>query len=67
MDNLETLFATAVNKDCGNASGSILERLVKSRASTMFGQPSYSLDGPGLFISLSGPHEEFSTVILVYG
>ena len=59
MDNLETSLATTVNKARGNTSGTIVERFIKSIASTMFGHTVYSLDGPGTSISVSGPHGEF--------
>ena len=59
MDNLETSLASTVYKDIGNTSGAIVERFIKPRASTMFGNPVYSLDGPGPPIAVSGPHEEF--------
>ena len=55
---LEKLLATTVDKACGNASGSIVERFIKPRASTIFGHPEYSLDGPGPLITVSVPHEE---------
>ena len=45
-------------KDRGNASGSIVERFIKPRASTIFGHPGYSMDGPGTSIAVSGPHGE---------
>ena len=66
MDNLETLLATTVEKARGNSSGDIVERFNKPRVLTLFGHPEYSLDGSGTLIAVSGPHEEFSTVILVY-
>ena len=47
VDNLETLLATTVDKASGNTSGAIVERFIKTIASTIFGQPVYSLDGPG--------------------
>ena len=59
MDNLETLLATKVDKACGNASGSIVKRLIKPRASTIFGHPEYCMDGPGPSIAVSGLHKEF--------
>ena len=58
MDNLEKSLATTVDKDRGNTSGAIVERLITPRASKMFGHSVYSLYGPGPSISLSGPHEE---------
>ena len=66
MDNLETLLATIVDKSHGNTSGAIVNRLIKPRASKMFGNPVYFLDGTGLSIAVSGPHEEFSILILLY-
>ena len=39
VDNLEKLFTTTVDKACGNASGDIVERFIKTRASTIFGHP----------------------------
>ena len=47
MDNLLTSLATTVDKSHVNTIGSIVERFIKPRASTMFGYPVYSLDGPG--------------------
>ena len=64
--SLEKLLSTALDKDRGNTSGAIVERFIKLRASTILGHPAYSLDGPGLSISVSVPHEEFSTVLLGY-
>ena len=37
MDNLETIFATIVDKSLGNSSGAIVKRFIKPRTSTMFG------------------------------
>ena len=59
MDNLETSFPATVDKSCRKTCGDILERFIKPIESTMFGQPVYSLHGPGPYISISGPHEEF--------
>ena len=59
MDNLETLLATTLDKARRNASGAIVERFIKPRASTMFGPLEYLLDGPGPSIVVSVPHEEF--------
>ena len=59
MNNLETLLTTTVDKVSSNAIGSIVGRFVKPRAPTIFGHSAYFLDGPG-------PHEEFSTFLLVY-
>ena len=67
MGNLETSLATAVDKARGNVSGAIVERSIKRRASKIFGHPVYSLGGPGTSLAVSGPYEDFSTVILVYG
>ena len=67
MDNLETYLATTVDKAHGNASGDIAERFINHIASTLFGNPVYSLDGLGPSVAVSGPREEFSTVLLVYG
>ena len=66
MDNMEISFLTKLDKARGNENGSILERFIESRASTIFVHPSYYMDGPGPSISVSGPHEDFSTVILGY-
>ena len=60
IDNLETSLETKVDKACGNTSGSVVERFIKSRASEMFGHPVHLLEGPGPSIPVSGPHEEFS-------
>ena len=62
MNNLEKSFTTKVDRSCGNASGTIVEMFNKPRASTIFGLLVYSLDGPGLLISISGPHKEFSNI-----
>ena len=59
MDNLETLLAITVDNACGNTSGSIVERFIKPRASTIFERPVYSMDGPETSIAVSGPHEAF--------
>ena len=48
-----------MDKAQGNSSGGIVEIFIKPRASTIFGHPEYSLDGPGLSIAVLGPHEEF--------
>ena len=58
MDNLETLLTATVDNARGNASGSIVGKFIKSRASKIFGHPVYSLDGPGPLIAVSGPHKE---------
>ena len=58
MDSLETSLDTIVDKDRGNKSGSIVERFIKPRASTIFGHPLYLLYKPGPSISVSGPHEK---------
>ena len=60
LDNLETSLAITMN-------GSILERFIKPRASTMFGYPLYFLDGPGPSIAISVPYKYFLTVIFIYG
>ena len=52
-------MATTVDKDSGNSGGSIVESFIKSRSSTMFVHPLYSMDGLGNPIEISGPHEEF--------
>ena len=67
MDNMETSLATTVYKARGNTSGDIVERFIKPRASTMFGNPVYLLYGPGPPIAVSDPYEYFSTVVLIYG
>ena len=59
MNNLGTLLVTTVDKARGNESGAIVERLIKPRASKMFGHPEHYLDVPGPSISVSVPHEEF--------
>ena len=59
MDNLETLLATTVDKDCGNTSGVTVEMFIKPRASKFFGHPLYSQDWSGPSIAVSVPHEEF--------
>ena len=37
-------------------------RFIKPRASTMFGNLVYFLDGPGPSIYISGPHEEYFNI-----
>ena len=59
MNNVETLLATTVDKDSGNASEDIFGKFIKPRTSRMFGHPAYSMDGTGPFISVSVPHKEF--------
>ena len=48
-----------MDKARGKKSGAIVERFIKTRVSTVFGHPAYSLDGPGLSIVFSGQHGEF--------
>ena len=67
MDNLEASLDTTVNKSHVNESGAIVERFIKPIFSTMFGNTTYFLDGPGPYIAVSGPQEDFSMVLLVYG
>ena len=52
MYNLEILLSTTVDKSRGNSIGSIVERFIKPRASTLFFHPEYSLDGTGPSISV---------------
>ena len=59
MDNFETSLANTVDKAHGNTGGSIVDMLIKPRASTMFVHPVYFMDGPGPSIEISEPHEEF--------
>ena len=59
------LLSATVYKYRGNASGSIMGRFIKPRASTIFFHPEYSLDGPGPSIVVSGPHEEFLDSVFV--
>ena len=59
MYNLETSLATTVDKSCGNASVSIVERFIQPISSTIFDRPEKYLGGTGPSISVSGPHEEF--------
>ena len=47
MDNLETSLAAIVDKALGNTSGAIVGGVIKPIASTIFGHPVHSLDGPG--------------------
>ena len=47
MENLEIFLATTVDKACGNVSGSIVDRFIKPRASTILVHRAYSMDGPG--------------------
>ena len=65
MDNLETSLATTVDNACGNASGSIVERFIKPRASNIFGYPVYSLDGSGPSMVVSLPNEDFFNTTFV--
>ena len=67
MNNSETLLATTVDKSRGNTSRAIMDRFIKTRAYTMVGHPVYLLYGPWTSIAVLGPHEDFSTVLLVYG
>ena len=67
MDNLETSLTTTADKDRGNRGGAIVERFIKPRLLIMFFHPLYLIDGPGPLISISGPHEDFSKVLSVYG
>ena len=48
-----------MDKSRGNQNGSIVERFIKPRASTIFVNMANSLDGPGPLIAVSVPHEEF--------
>ena len=48
-----------MDKACGNIVRYIVERFIKHIASTTFSLPVYSLDGPGPYIAISGPHEGF--------
>ena len=59
VDNLEPLLAPIVYKACGNTSGFLVNRFIKTIASKIFVQLEYSLDVPGPLIAISGPHEEF--------
>ena len=59
MDNFQTSLATTLDKSCWNSSGAIVKRLIKSRASIICVYMSYSMDGPGPSIGVSGTHEEF--------
>ena len=56
---MDTFLATIVDKSSVNTNGSIVERFIKPRSSTIFGQLEYSLDVPGQPIEVSDPHEEF--------
>ena len=67
MDNLETSLATAVDKACGNTSGSIMERFIKPISSIIFGHKVYSLDCPGPQTAISRPHEDFFRILSGYG
>ena len=67
MNNLETSSENTGDKAHRNANGSIVETFIKYTASMIFGHPEYSLDVPGRSNAVSGLHEDFSTVILVYG
>ena len=58
VDNLETSLANTMDKDHANASGTIFKMFIKPRASTIFGQPVYFLDGLEPSIAVSGLHEE---------
>ena len=56
-----------VDKASGDASGDIVKRFIKPRASTMFVHLVYYLDGLWSLIKISVPYEDFSTIVLVYG
>ena len=60
IDKFEALLATTVYKARWNASGDIVDRFIKPIASTIFGHPEFSLDGPGPSIAVSEPPDEFS-------
>ena len=62
--DLETPLAKTVDRSCGNTSGYFVDIFIKPRASKMFGNPEYYLDGPAPFITISGPHENFLKVVL---
>ena len=44
-----------------------MESFIKPRASMVISHPEYSMYGPGPLIAVSGPYDNFSTVILGYG
>ena len=66
MDNLEISLATPVYRDSWNKSVDIVEILIKPKSSKHFGYPKYSMYEPGPTIAVSGPHEEFLTVLSGY-
>ena len=51
----------------GNTSGAIVQRFIKPRASTMFGNPVYLLYAPGPSSAVSGPHADFSNCAFAIG
>ena len=59
VDNLETSLATTVDTYNGNTGRAIGERFFKPKALAIFVHPGYLIDGPGMSISIPGPHEEF--------
>ena len=59
MDNSETSLSTTVYKASGNTVREIVERFIKTRASTMFGKSVYLMYWPGTLNEISGLHDEF--------
>ena len=57
MDNFETWLSTTVDKTRGNARGTIVERFIKPKESTVLGHQIYFLDEPRLSIAVSVSHE----------
>ena len=52
MYNLEKFLDTTVDKASGNTGGDIVDRFIKTIASTMFGHPVYFLDGTGTLLAI---------------
>ena len=52
-------LSATVDKARGNIVGAIVQKLIKPISSTVFFHPVYTMYGPGPWIAISGPYEEF--------
>ena len=59
MDNLEISLDATLDKDHGKTGGDLVDSFIKTRVSTIFGQPGYSMDGTEPSVVVLGKHEEF--------